>query len=700
MPMFRLPVAFTVLALTRGAALAAQAVAEPPAAPATLTAHDSVVTLLYRSDTLFHGFVTASGAPPDFVQLIDTTAGRVTQVLKWTARSGRLELRGTVGGSAEAFAAEAEPREDGLRVVRHAVGPAVNRLNRAVYDRRTDWVLSVDVPAGVEVTPAAGTGDGSAFTLVATGGEVALRFRPRFYQRHRGLTAYRPWEYRPWTGSVAGWTSWYAYFDRVTARDIAATAEVLGRRLRAYGYQYLQVDDGYQQLPIGRPEHWLEPNAKFPGGLPALQQAIRAQGLTPGLWTNVAFHDREAARAHPGWFIPDATGAPAWGNWVGYVMDGSAAGAMDTLVTPVYRALRGMGWGYVKLDALRHLRYEGYNSHAATLAARGLDRAAVFRGVVERVRVALGDDVYLLACWGIRPELIGLVDGMRVGDDGFGYGSFAQYNSFNNVVWRNDPDHIELRQPDGYRAATLTTLTGSVLMLTDRPAVYETGRVEAARRTAPVLFTRPGQVYDVDPSRSARLALADVEVSGSGPRAFDADQREVVSLYQLDVARPFEQWTVLARTRDDGAGVPLAELGLPAGRAYHAFEFWTRSYRGVVRDTLAAGPIAAPYGVQVFCLRAGVAHPQLLATNRHVTCGGPDLAHVEWADPSLRGESDLVADDPYEMYLTEPAGFRYAGVTATGARAGSRLRADGVRVVRLTSPAGGRVSWAVRYARR
>lgn len=684
MSRFRLPAALTLLALSRGPALTAQAVAEPPAGPATLVAHDSVVMLLYRSDTLFHGVVSASGTAPDVVQLVDTTSGRVTQVLKWTARSGRLEVRGTVRGSAEAFAAEAEPREDGLRVVRHAVGPAANRLNRAVYDRRADWVLSVDVPAGVEVTPLAGAGDGSAFTLVAAGGEVSLRFRPRFYQRHRGLTEYRPWEYRPWPGSVAGWTSWYAFFDRVTERDIAATAEVLGRRLRAYGYQYLQVDDGYQQLPIGRPEHWLVPNAKFPGGLPGLQQAILSQGLTPGLWTNVAFHDREAAQAHPGWFIPDATGSPAWGNWVGYVMDGSAAGAMDTLVTPVYRALRSMGWGYVKLDALRHLRYEGYNSHAAALAARGLDRAAVFR----------------LACWGIRPELIGLVDGMRVGDDGFGYGSFAQYNSFNNVVWRNDPDHIELHRADGYRAATLTTLTGSVLMLTDRPAVYETGRVEAARRTAPVLFTRPGQVYDVDPSRSARLALADVEVSGSGPRAFDADQREVVSLYQLDVARPFEQWTVLARTRDDGAGVPLAELGLPAGTAYHVFEFWTRSYRGVVRDTLAAGPIAAPYGVQVFCLRARVAHPQLLATNRHVTCGGPDLARVEWADTTLRGESDLVPGDPYEIYLTEPPGFRYAGVTATGARAGARRRADGVRVVRLTSPGGGRVSWAVQYSRR
>ena len=165
------------------------------------------------------------------------------------------------------------------------------------------------------------------------------------------------------------------------------------------------------------------------------------------------------------------------------------------------------------------------------------------------MRDAIGRDAYLLACWGIRPELIGLVDGMRVGDDGFGYGSFAQYNSFNNVVWRNDPDHIEIHQPDGYRAATLTTLTGRVLMLTDRPEMYRTDRVEAARRTAPVLFTRPGQLYDVDPRGPRAWPRRGRQLSGSGPRPFDADQREVVPLYQLDIARPFEQWTVLARTR-------------------------------------------------------------------------------------------------------------------------------------------------------
>ena len=99
-----------------------------------------------------------------------------------------------------------------------------------------------------------------------------------------------------------------------------------------------------------------------------------------------------------------------------------------------------------------------------------LDREAVYRQFAQSITSELGPEVFKLMCWGVRPELIGLFDGCRVGNDGFGYGGFSEYNSFNNVVWRNDPDHIELTQPDAYRATTITALTGSVLMLTDPPA--------------------------------------------------------------------------------------------------------------------------------------------------------------------------------------------------------------------------------------
>jgi hypothetical protein len=238
-------------------------------------------------------------------------------------------------------------------------------------------------------------------------------------------------------------------------------------------------------------------------------------------------------------------------------------------------------------------------------------------------------------------------------------------------------------------------------MLTDLPAVYRTDRVEAARRTAPVLFTRPGQVYDVDPSRSSLLAMANTQLSGSGPRPFDADQREIVSLYQLDIARSFEQWTVLARTRDETEVIPLDQLGLSSGTDYVAFEFWTRQFHGVARDTLKPGPIDPRFGVQVVCLRPRLERPQLLATSRHVTCGGPDLQEVAWRGDVdrgvLTGESALVAGDPYVLYLTEPDGFRFDGVQVTGALLAGQAREGAVRVIRLESAQGGPARWTVHY---
>ena len=558
--------------------LPAQQPAAPPNGPATVEFRNSRLTLSYGGRVILSATLTSSGEGPEVRALVDTSGDVVTQVIKWTATRGAgLTLTGAVHAGAEAFAAATERRTDAAPMVRNSVGPSGSRLNRAVYDRRSDWLLSFDEPTAVTVDARPAAGAGTTFTLRAAGSEIILRFRPRFYQKHRGLAEYRPWTYDVWRPSVAGWTSWYAFLDTVTERNVRDAADVMHDVLAPFGYDYLQIDDGYERSPIGVPAHWLHPNAKFPSGLPALERYIAGRGLRPGIWTNVSFADSAYAFAHRSEFVADANGTPASGNWIGYVMDGSNPATMRDLVRPVYDSLAGMGWQYFKLDALRHLRYEGYNSHAGYFAARGLDRERVYRGFVQAVRDAIGDDAFLLACWGIRPELVGLVDAVRVGTDGFGYGGFSEYNSFNNVVWRNDPDHIQLTAPDAYRAATLASLTGSLLMLTDQPAVYRTARAEIARRTAPVLFTQPEQVYDVDPSRSALIARAATAVSGSGPRAFDADKRLVVPLYLLDVNRPFERWTVLARTGGpDTARIRFADLGLDPARPRLVFEFWSR----------------------------------------------------------------------------------------------------------------------------
>jgi alpha-galactosidase len=537
------------------------------------------------------------------------------------------------------------------------------------------------------------------FSLKARGSEVILRFRPRFFQQHRGLLNFEPWTYRVWDEPIVGWCSWFAFLDKVTEQDVKRTADVLSEVLRPYGYEYLQLDDGFQRAN-GLPELWLKTNEKFPSGLAALADYVASKGLKPAIWTGAAFDQTDYAAQHPQWFLSDAAGQVAKGNWIGHPVDATVPEALDAIVRPLYRELHTEGWQYFKLDTLRHLRYEGYNTFRAALEKKGVQPGDALRAYVASVRQEIGRDHFLLACWGVRPELVGVVDGCRIGTDGFSYAGLAQYNSFNNIVWRNDPDHIELSDKEAWRSTMVTSLTGSLFLLTDKPERYRTAIVEPARRAAPVPMTVPGQLYDVDPSRSSQIWRADSEVSGRDPKPFDAGMTPTVFLYQLEVNEPFESWTVLGRTGGPDDDIRFEDLGLdPKGR-FLVFEFWQKKLVGEFTGSFAPGALPAPYNSQVFVIREKLERPQVAATSRHITGGEPDLRQVSWQDGVLSGRSRVVGGDPYELYLTEPAGWQLAALECEGAVPTPVVREGGLVKAGCRAEAGAEVGWRARFARK
>jgi len=352
------------------------------------------------------------------------------------------------------------------------------------------------------------------------------------------------------------------------------------------------------------------------------------------------------------------------------------------------------------LPIFRHLRYEGYNSNLEYFAAKKVDPVAAYRNVVSAVRREIGRRNFLLGCWGIRPELVGLIDGCRIGTDGFSFAGLAQYNSFNNVVWRNDPDHIELSDREAYRSTAVTTLTGSLMMLTDKPERYRTRYVEPAKRSAPVLFTLPGQVYDVDPSRSQRLGGVDAEVSGKEPKPFDAGLAPVCNLYALEINRPFEHWLVLGRTGGDLDQLRLADLGLDPNKEYYVFDFWEKKLLGSFSGSFPAGRIDPSFNCQVLILRERLARPQVLATNRHITGGGVDLLDVAWKDNRLAGRSRLVAGDPYEITVTVPEGFVLKSFSSKDARASTPDVRGRVAKLTCSVEKSGEAEWEILFETR
>jgi len=69
------------------------------------------------------------------------------------------------------------------------------------------------------------------------------------------------------------------------------------------------------------------------------------------------------------------------------------------------------------------------------------------------------------------------------------YAGLAQYNSYNNILWQNDPDHIELSDQEAYRSCVATSLTGSYLCSLGQTWKYNSPLVEAAIRSIPDVYT-------------------------------------------------------------------------------------------------------------------------------------------------------------------------------------------------------------------
>jgi len=673
----------------------------PPNASATVDISGNAIAIQYDGGLIFSGQIQADGATVHRRANVYKEGNKIQQVILLTTMDWNKKIRisGTVTANAESFPCEADRPTDrasqGPPIVRNASGLSRNLRNRAVYDRHSDWVLSVDANPKVIVAPLEAKENKNSFSLEIEGYEIVLRFRPHFFQNHRGLEFFEPWKYKVWHESVAGWISWFAFFDKVTERDMMETADVFSSTLGPFGYEYFQMDDGYQR-GNGEPELWLKPNEKFPNGLKYLADYIRGKGLKPGLWMGVGFFNDKFAGEHSGWFVRDINGALVTGNWIQYPLDASNSDALNSVVKPIFKGFRQQGWEYFKVDGLRHLRYEGYNAHRDYFDKKKINLVDAYRRYAQTVREEIGRDHFMLGCWGIRPELVGIIDGCRIGDDGFSYAGLAQYNSFNNIVWRNDPDHIELNE-GAYRSTMVTSLTGSLLMLTDKPAVYRSSVIEPAKRAVPVLFTWPGQLYDVDPSRSDNLFRVDAEVSGSGPRLFDAGYTPQCHLYSLEINRPFGSWIMLGRTGGDFPEIRFADLGLPTDREYAIFEFWTKSLTGVFRQGFDPGRLDPKYNCQLFCIREREAHPQLVATSRHISCGGYELQDLRWSGGSLSGTSKIVGNDAYTLYVLEPAGYKYQGFECTGANVVATMRQGLIREVTILSETSVSVSWRIKY---
>lgn len=153
---------------------------------------------------------------------------------------------------------------------------------------------------------------------------------------------------------VVGWTSWYRHFTNISESIILKNAEAIAES--GLPFRYVQIDDGWQTA-VG---DWRSVKPAFPNGMESVASAIRAKGLTPGLWLApfVASAKSELAKRHPEWLLKNARGRairagwnPYWGGWF-YALDFYHPEVQDYLSGVFHVLLERWGFELFKLDFL------------------------------------------------------------------------------------------------------------------------------------------------------------------------------------------------------------------------------------------------------------------------------------------------------------------------------------------------------------
>lgn len=618
---------------------------------------------------------------------------------------GKVSFNALVRGSDQALAAET--RGDAHKkfpLIRTSYGLSNSLRNNAIYERKLDWML--EMPEGTRIQSKRNMDGTSTFELKFTGERITLIFRPKYYQNHKHLTYYQPWTYDVCKESITGWSSWWAYFRNFKEAEMDKLLQVWeDKKLSAYGYKFIQIDDVFQgefdsqrkqcappnDYVGGRPTTWLDwKKDLFPGGINHYVQSVKKAGFSPAIWMGCFFTDVETAEQHPSWFMKNKEGKPAVTPWAGYVMDATNPVVDETLIRPTFRGLKNAGIEYVKIDQLRHFLYDGLHNHMEWSRQKGIKPADVFRSYLRIAREEMGKNAFILACWGVMPEAIGLVDACRIGGDGYGPATMQQYNSWNGIVWRNDPDHCDIfpekkglgtgnitnvKTIRSVKAETiirpaLASIAGAMLLVSDKPDVYEDSlNLVGLKRVSPVLFSVPGQLYDFDPTKTDWLKTHQINEirSGKDPSPIDAEQFGTICPFWLNEFNTgFDQWVVLHRLnwlekvpKDlPPTTIQFADLGLDPSKEYLVFEFWKSKMLGKYKGCFDLSALESN-GIESLAIREKLDRPQLLSTNRHLSQGAAEIEKMVWDNNILTGRSRVISNDEYILTFYIPSEYTF-----------------------------------------
>ncbi len=315
-----------------------------------------------------------------------------------------------------------------------------------------------------------------------------------------------------------GWCSWYHYYAHITPENLLSNIRQLREINNDVPVDLIQIDDGFEK-GIG---DWLDFKPEFSGGFDPIIREIKADGYTSGLWLApfIVSPASDLYKKHPEMLLRNSDGKfvnSGW-NWNRFTtsLDMSHPAAQEYVRKVIDTAVNEWGFQYLKLDFL----------YAATIPGQHFDntltRAQIYDQAMQLIRNTAGEDTYILGCGAPIGGMIGHVDAMRIGADvasdwkpkykgvellfpnepNIPSVENAMQNTitrawFHNRWWMNDPDCLLLRSSthlteDEIRTqASLTALSGGLVLLSDDLAQIPPGRLKIIQSMIPIIGKTP-----------------------------------------------------------------------------------------------------------------------------------------------------------------------------------------------------------------
>lgn len=421
--------------------------------------------------------------------------------------------------------------------------------------------------------------------------------------------------------TVMGWLSWYCSRLTMTEDFVIGNAQVIADRFRSYGIDTMQVDHGWEYRDVVG--HWVA-NERFPHGMKWLVEELKRLDLKMGIWIAASSVSEFTPfySQHPQALIRNADGTPKVFIEEWYWAPHGRVFSLDPTHPDAQQHYRSSLQSLV--DAGIHYYKIDFIGSAGDTAAQFHDQAhprgnPMLRYEMQQIRDAVGADSWLRYCSSPTNTYCGIVNiGGATADIGNATGNWDHLRNYHQQLatcwykhrtfWHNEPDALIVGEGEENEArlrCAWLTLSGGVVALGDDLTKIAPERMAMIPRCLPSydVAARPLDLFEQSPARIWDLTVRE-----------PWDTYHVVGLFNLG-------------QEEISVPIPLSRLGL-AGEPVLAWEFWSQSPVSASEQ----GPTVTipPFDCRVVSVRKLREHPQVLATDMHLTMGGVELSEVTW----------------------------------------------------------------------